>query len=163
MLQELDFENLRLCLNYYKPTRLHIMDFRVVKENGKFRSRGRTIVSEDLTDKILDFKKNGPGLYMLVDSNEVFHFPLEDYPKGFSVAYERIESTKASIERAVGIDPNDPDQPKIRQSLLRIMLDKHEMNIVFNGKLYLKSYSEGSKSLLKYWTIDKPGNIQEDT
>ena len=58
-------------------------------------------IGEDLKNRTLDFRKDESGLYMVVDSDELFHFPLEDYHKGFSLAYKRIEPTEDGIGRMV--------------------------------------------------------------
>ena len=89
MPKKLDFKNLRLCLDN------HIADSLYIRLIG---SMGGTIkVNEDLESRILNFRKEKSGLYMLIDSNEVFHFPLKDYQNGFSLEYERIESTKVGV------------------------------------------------------------------
>ena len=155
--KKLDFKNLRLCLDNY------IADFLYIRLVG---SRGGTVkVNESLEDWKLDFRKNKSDLYMLVDSKEVFRFPLKDYQKGFSLAYERIEPTIDGIGRRVylshGIDPYDPNLPEPRSSFLRIVLDNHLMEIFFVGRVNLKFHSWWDKPHWKYWTIDKPGNIQE--
>lgn len=158
MPKKLDFKNLRLCLDHYQPTFLHIrlMD----------SMRGTLKVNESLKGKILDFKKKKSGLYLFIDSNQVFHFPLRgDYEKGFSLAYERIESTEDGIGRMVmlshGIDPYDPSLPEPQSSYLRTVLDDHLVEIFFEGRINLKFHSWWKKPYWKYWTIDKPGNIQE--
>ena len=90
-------------------------------------------------DKKLDFKKDKSGLYMLVDSNDVFHFPLKDYQKGFSLEYRRIEPTEDGIGRMVilshGIDPYDPNLPEPQKSTLRSVLDDHLIEIDFEGRI----------------------------
>ena len=155
--KELDFENLRLCLDNYSPNFLYI---RLVGSMG-----GAVNVNEKLENRTLDFKKNKSGLYMLIDSNEVFHFPLKDYQKGFSLAYERIEPTEDGIGRMVmlshGIDPYDPNLPEPRRSFLRNVLDHHLIEIFFKGRVNLKFHSWWNKPHWKYWAIDKPGSIQE--
>lgn len=160
MPKELDFENLRFCIKNYIPTFLYIRDRGGIRENGKYSLQGKTKVKEDLTDKTLDFRKTDSGLYMLVDSNVVFHFPLKKYYKGFSLAYERIEPTEEGIGRRVilshGIDPYDPNLPEPRKSTLRIGLDDHLMEIDFKGRINLKLYPGLDKPYLKYWTVDKP-------
>ena len=104
---------------------------------------------------------------MLVDSKKVFHFPLKDYAKGFSLAYERIRPTEDGIGRMVmlstGIDPYDPTLPYPEKSFLRIMLDSHLMEIFFEGMVNLKFHSWWEEPHWKYWTIDKPGSFSEVT
>lgn len=162
MPKELDFENLRLCLDNYSPIFLYIRDCGGIRENGKFSCQGRLKVRDDLIGKTLDFRKDDSGLYMLIDSDEVFHFPLEDYYKGFSLAYERIESTEDGIGKMVtlstGIDPYDPNLPEPRKSTLRTVLDDHLMEIDFEGRIHLKFHSWWHKPHFKYWTIDTLGD-----
>jgi len=79
MPRELDFENLRLCLDNYEAIRLFIRDCGGIREDGKYHPQGRVKISEDLEGKTLDFLKDDSGLYLLVDSNEVFHFPLKNH------------------------------------------------------------------------------------
>lgn len=157
MPKKLDFKNLRECLDNYSPEFLYI---RLVGSRG-----GNVKVNERLENKKLDFKKNKSGLFMLIDSKEVFHFPLKDYDKGFSLAYRRIEPTKNGIGKLVmlgiGIDPYDASLPEPKKSTLRTILDNHMMEIDFTGRVNLKFHSWWIKPHWKYWTIDKPGNIQE--
>lgn len=152
-----DFRNLRLCLENYSADSLYI---RLVGSMG-----GTVKVDEDLRDKTLNFKKNKSGLFMFVDSCEVFHFPLRDYQKGFSLSYERVEPTDDGIGRMImlstGIDPYDPALPEPRRSLLRTVLDNYLMEISFAGRINLKFHSWWQEPHWKYWTIDKPGSIQE--
>ena len=162
MPKELDFENLRFCIDNYSPTFLYIRTRRGIIENGKHSVPGRTKVKEDLTDKTLNFRKTDSGLYMLVNSNVVFHFLLKKYYKGFSLAYERIEPTEDGIGRRVilshEIDPYDPNFPEPRKSTLRIGLDDHLMEIDFEGRINIKFHSWSEKLGLKYWTIDNPSS-----
>lgn len=157
MPKKLDFKNLRLCLEYYTAERLYI---RLIGSAG-----GTVKVDENLQGKTLDFRKDASGLYMLIDSSEVFHFPLKDYDKGFSLAYERIEPTEDGIGKMVmlgtGVDPYDPALPEPRRSFLRTALDRHLMEIFFFGRVNLTFHSWWIKPYWKYWTIDRPDNIQE--
>ena len=157
MPKELDFENLRLCLDNYP------IDFLYIRLVG---SKGGTVkVNETLEDRTLDFQKDSSGLYLLIDSEEVFHFPLKDYDKGFSLAYERIEPTEDGIGRMVvlgtGIDPYDENLPEPRRSFLRNVWDDHLIEIFFKRRINLKFHSWWQKPHWKYWTIDTPGSIQE--
>lgn len=157
MPKELDFENLRFCLDNYSADFLYI---RLVGAAG-----GAIKVNENLEGKTLDFRKDKQGLYMLIDLEEVFHFPLKWYPHGFSLAYQRIESTEDGIEGIVnlshGTDPKDLDLPEPSLSFLRICLDDYLMEIYFKGRINLKFHSWKEKPHWKYWTIDKPGSISE--
>ena len=152
MPQKLDFKNLRFCLDNYSADFLYI---RLVGSVG-----GTVTVSENLEGKVLDFRKNKSGLYLFVDSNEVFHFPLLSYQKGFSLAYERIEPTEDGVGRmvilSIGVNPYDHSLPEPKRSFLRIVLDDHLMEIYFKGRVNLKFYSWWIKPHWKYWTIDKP-------
>ncbi len=146
-----DIKNLRLCLDMYTAKRLYI---RLVGSMG-----GTVKVDEDLLGRTLDFKKSKSGLSMLIDSIEVFHFPLKDYQKGFSLAYERIEPTEDGIGRMVmlgtGVNPYDENLPYPAKSFLRTVLDNHLMEISFNGRVHLKYHSWWIKPHWKYWTIDE--------
>jgi hypothetical protein len=153
MPKKLDWKNLRLCLDNYQATHLFI---RLVGSWG-----GTTKVNEDLGGKKLDFRKNRNGLYMLVDDKELFHFPLEDYSKGFSLAYERIQPTEDGIGRLVylnGIDPYVPGFPEPCRSILRTDLDHHLMEISFKGRVHLKPqpWKEPLFRAFAYWAIAKP-------
>lgn len=151
MQKEKDFENLRLCLNNYLPISLKI---RLVRSMD-----GTVKVNENLKNKILDFRKDNSGLYMLINSQEIFYFPLKQYNKGFSLAYERIESTEDGIGKEVilshGIDPYNPNLPEPKRSILRNVLDYHLIEIGFNGRINLKFHSNEGK-LWRYWNIIKP-------
>ena len=152
MPKESDFENLRLCLDNYPINFLYI---RLIGSAG-----GTVKVNEGLEGRILDFRKDQSGLYMLIDSNEVFRFPLKDYQKGFSLAYERIEPTENGVGKMTilshGIDPYDPSLPEPRRSFLRIVLDGHLMEIFFRGRVNIKFHSWWDEPHWKYWAIDKP-------
>lgn len=157
MPKKLDFKNLKLCLDNYPADSLFI---RLVGSMG-----GTTKVNEKLQGRTLDFRKEKSGLYMLVDSNKIFHFPLKDYEKGFSLAYERIKPTSDGIGRMVmlsrGVDPYDSQLPEPKRSFLRTVLDDHLMEIFFKGRINLKFHSWWIKPHWKYWTIDKPCNVQK--
>ncbi|MBI4114650.1 MAG: hypothetical protein HY445_02290 [Candidatus Niyogibacteria bacterium] len=166
MPKKLDFKNLRLCLDNYSA------DFLFIRLIG---SMGGTVkVNEKLEGRKLDFWKNKSGLHLLIDSSEVFHFPLNDYQEanqtGFTLAYERFETIKIKGYRGFGekmvmlgrgIDPYDPSLPEPQRSFLRTVLDNHLMEIFFEGRVNLKFHSWLEKPHWKYWTIDKPGNIHE--
>ena len=151
MPKDLDFKNLRLCLDNYPADYLYI---RLVGSRG-----GAVKVSEGLEDKKLNFKKDSSGLYLFVDSDEVFHFPMKTYQKGFSLAYERVEPTEDGIGRMVilgtGVDSYDPKLPEPDRSYLRTVLDSHLMEISFRGRIDIKFHSWWEKPHWKYWTIDK--------
>ena len=155
MPKRLDFKNLRLCLDNHKAERLYI---RLAGSKG-----GTVKVNESLEGKTLDFKKEKSGLYLLIDSTEVFHFPLKDYnaeySKGFSLAYERVGLVNG-VERLVmlstGIDPYDPALPEPRRSFLRHDLDDHLLEIYFKGRIHLKFHSWHQKPYWKYWAVVKP-------
>lgn len=156
MPKELDFENLRLCLDNYQT------DWLFIRLRG---SRGGTVkVRESLENKTLDFRRDSSGLYLLIDSDEVFHFPLNGYDsefvKGFSLAYERIRPTEDGIGRMVmlshGIDPYDPSFPEPRRSFLRHVLDDHLVEIFFKGRINLKFHSWWDKEIgWEYWCVDE--------
>ncbi|MEK9175057.1 MAG: hypothetical protein AAB795_00520 [Patescibacteria group bacterium] len=157
MPKKLDFKNLRLCTDNYPADFLYI---RLIGSAG-----GTAKVKENLKDRKFDFRKDKSGLHILIDSKEVFSFILQDYQKGFSLAYERIVPTEDGVGRMVvlgtGIDPYDPSLPEPRRSFLRTVLDEHLMEIFFLGRINLKFHSWYSKSRWKYWTIDTQHNIQE--
>ncbi len=159
MLKKLDFKNLRLCLNNYSAAHLYI---RLVGSAG-----GTVKISENLEQKVLDFRKGKSGLYLLVDAKEIFHFPLKDYQKGFSLAYERIEPTEDGIGRMImlgtGLNPYDPNLPEPRRSFLRTAWDNHLIEIFFKGRVHLAFHSWWQKPHHKYWTIDTPNHLQETT
>lgn len=155
MPKELDFENLRFCLDNYTSQNLYI---RLVGSSG-----GTVKVNENLEDKTLDFKNDSSGLSILIDSNEVFRFPLKDYYKGFSLAYERFfpKRPDEDIERmylhyGIADNPNDSTLPYPKRSFLRTVLDNHLMEIFFEGKIQLKEHSLWLQEPdIRYWTIDK--------
>lgn len=157
MPKKLDFKNLRLCLENYSADFLYI---RLVGSMG-----GTIKINDSLGGRVLDFRKNKSGLHLLIDSDEVFHFPLKDYQESFSLAYERIKPTEDGVGRMImlshGIDPYDPALPEPKRSFLKTVLDHHLVEIFFEGRVNLKFHSWWIKPHWKYWTIDKPGNIQE--
>ncbi len=153
MPKKLDFKNLRLCLDKYPADFLYV---RLIGSKG-----GRVKVNECLENRTLDFRKDSSGLYLLIDSDEVFHFPLKDYTKeytkGFSLAYERIKPTEDGIGRMVmlshGVDPYDKSLPEPQRSFLRHVLDYHLVEIFFKRRVNLKFHSWWEKPHWKYWTI----------
>lgn len=154
MPKKLDFKNLRICLDNYNVESLFIRDCGGIREDGKFDCAGRKKILEQLEGKNLDFRKDDSGLYMLINSKEIFHFPLKHYYKGFSLAYERIYEDGRYVVLSTGIDPEDPSLPKVTKSILRTVLDDHLMEIDFEGKISLKFHSWWDKST-PYWQIDK--------
>jgi len=92
----------------------------------------------------------------------MFHFPLDDYQKGFSLAYERIfDDGRMHIPGGISDNPYDTNLPEPKRSFLRHVLDGHLMEIFFKGRVNIIFHSWWIKPHWKYWTIDKPGNIQE--
>lgn len=159
MPKESDFENLRLCLDNYLAESISIGDCGGFNPDGTYRLKGKTKISECLEGRFLDFKKDKSGLYIIIDSEEVFHFPLDDYGKGFSLEYERKESTGEGRERIVvlgrGTDPYDPELPKPRKSFLKNVFDDHLIEICFRGRVYLKEFSYWRENKFqKYWCVD---------
>jgi len=131
--KELDFENLRFCLDNYTPI---FLDIQLVDSTSALHGIDTFKIDENLEDKTLNFRKDDSGLYILIDSNETFHFPLRDYLYGFSIEHD--------------LNPLKP-----RKSILRIVLDDYLMTIDFEEKINLKFHSLGKGPHWKYWTIDK--------
>lgn len=154
MPKKLDFKNLKLCLDNY------IANFLFIRLVG---SMGGTVkVNENLFNKKLAFKKDKTGLYLFIDVGEVFHFPLKDYQKGFSLAYERFfEDGRMHIPGGIADNPYDPNLPEPKRSFLRIVLDDHLIEVFFEGRVNIKFHSWWIKPYWKYWTIDKPNNLEQ--
>jgi len=133
MPKKLDLKNLRLCIDNYKPDSIFI---RLVGSMG-----GTHKVDMSLVRKKLDFVKDKAGLHMIVSGKEVFYFPLKDYVKGFSLAYERFWPDGRWCIDSHGKDPDNPILPKPKRSFLRTVLDDHLMEIYFKGKIALKFHS----------------------
>lgn len=161
MPKELDWENLKLCLDNYPIERIYIRDCGGVREDGKFSCQGMSKVNETLEEKTLDFRKDDSGLYILIDEQEVFHFPLNSYPKGFSLAYERVWPTLDGIGRMVclstGVDPYDIILPEPNKSILRGVMDDHLIEIYFKDRVHLQFHSWKDKPHWKYWQIALEG------
>ena len=153
---ELYLENLRNCLDWYDASSIYIRDCGGIREDGKYSNYGLTKVKDDLEGKTLDFQKDDSGLHIIIDSDKVFHFPLKNYNKGFSLAYDRIEKTGKMIILSHGVDPYDENLPEPRESFLRTVFDNHLMEISFSGRINLKFHSWWHKPHFKYWMIDKP-------
>lgn len=160
MPKELDFKHLRLCLDHYQAEQLFIRDCGGLDAKGKYRAHGLVKVNETLEGRTLDFHKNGSGLHLLIDAKEIFHFPLKDYDdedtKGFSLAYERIEKIGDDERQIIlprGVNPYDSHLPEPRKSTLRHLLDKHLLEITFNGRVNLRFHSWWKKPYWKYWRI----------
>jgi len=157
MPKKMDFKHLRFCLDKYQANNLFIRDCGGYDTNGKYRMQGLTKVNEDLEGRTLGFRKDRSGLYLMVDSEEVFHFPLNDYDAGFSLAYERIQPTEDGTGRMImlstGIDPYDQNFPEPRKSSLRNIFDNHLVEISFNGRVHLQFHSWWKKPHWKYWMV----------
>ena len=162
MPKELDFENLRLCLDNYVAENIFIRDCRGIREDGKYDPQGLNKVNETLENKNLDFIKNESGLHLLIDTKEVCHFPLKSYGtrdgQGFSLAYERIQPTDDGVGRLVmlgrGEDPYDSKLLEPRRSCLRHTFDDHLIEIYFKGRIDLKFHSWIEEPHWKFWTVD---------
>jgi hypothetical protein len=117
---------------------------------------GTVKVNLDLRRKKLDFIKDKSGLHILVNAKEVFVFPLHDYGKGFSLAYERFFPDGVYFYGRGDEDPNDKTLPKIKRSFLRHVLDDHLMEIYFKGKIPVKFHSWwDSYKIWKIYTLEK--------
>ncbi|MBT4334359.1 hypothetical protein HOD61_00915 [archaeon] len=147
--KELDFENLRKCLDNYEADSIFV--------RLKGSSGGEVKLKEDLTGKVLDFKKDDSGLYLSINSEEVFHFPLKNYEvdrqKGFSLAYERVRENGSLVMLSRGIDPYDSELPEPKKSFLRHALDDHLFELYFKGRVDLEFHSWWDKPHFKYWNI----------
>jgi len=158
--REDDFMTLRLCLDNYHAEKLFIRDCGGIREDGRYSLQGRKKVLEDLEGRMLDFKKDDSGLYLLIDSREVFHFPLDGYDseltKGFSIAYERVEEDGRHVILGAGFNPYDETLPEPRRSVLRHILDDHLLEITFQGRIELSFHSWWEKPHWKYWRVMPP-------
>ena len=162
MPKALDFENLRYCLDNYETDSIFI---RLVGSSGGtvkvYRSRidDRHSIDKPLDFQVLDFKKNNSGLHMIIDNSEVFQFPLknynDNYQKGFSIGYNRVDDKGRKILLQRGIDPDDPELPTPIQSTFRTVIDNHLMEIDFKGKIPLEFHSWWDEPHWKYWTVKK--------
>ncbi|MBT6995401.1 hypothetical protein HN865_02985 [Candidatus Woesearchaeota archaeon] len=156
---ELYLENLRNCLDWYTARSIFIRDCGGIREDGEFHCAGLKKVREDLEEKKLDFRKNDSGLHILIDSDEVFHFPFQDVGtregKGFSIAYERIDAD-GRMMFIQGKDPYDLNLPEPCGSMARDIIDDHLIEISFKGRINLKFHSWMQKPHFKYWTVEKP-------
>ena len=153
----LDFENLRLCIDNHTPEKLHIRKYHEIEQDRNHYFRGMEKVNENLNNKKFDFKKDDNGLHMLVNSEEIFHFPLKIRNTNFSLGYERIEQIEKGMWRKVilktGIDPYDQRFPEPKSSFLRSVIYDHLMEIFFKGRINLKFHSL-DKDNNKYRTIN---------
>jgi hypothetical protein len=152
--KEDDWKHLRLCLNNHEPDWLYI---RLVGSRG-----GDVKVNEDLTGRTLDFKTGEDGLHMLIDSTLAFHFPLEQYWKGFSLAYERFDDNGVMhIEGGIPDEPYSPLKNEPVRSFLRTVLDEHLMEIFFKGRVYIDFHSWWEEPYWKHWKIVPPKEGEE--
>ena len=58
-------------------------------------------------------------------------------------------------------DPYNVNLPEPERSFLRNVWDEHLVEIFFEGRVNIKFHSWWIKPHWKYWTVDKPGSIQE--
>ena len=157
------FNDLRYCLDNYLAEHIFIRDCGGYRENGKYDPVGKTKVGLELQGKLLNFSKDLNGLHILVNSEEVFNFPLEDYGTrqgvGFHLAYERFELSGRMVMLTHGINPYDQNLPEPRSSILGSIIDNHLMEIYFKGRIGLKFHSWYKKPHWRLWAIEKPENI----
>ena len=147
MPKELDFKHLRMCIDNFEADQLFI---RLMGSYG-----GTIKVNEKLEGRVLDFKKNDLGLYILIDNKEMFHFPLKDgYYKGFSLAYERFDEKERPIILISEKNPYDSELPEPKNSFLRQVFDNHLFELYFKGRIDIKFHSWWNKPHSKYWEID---------
>ncbi len=155
MPKELDLENLRICLDNYKLNKLYIRDCGGYREDGSYRISGEQKVNIKFNDdKVLDFKKNESGLLLIIDSEEIFHFPLNKTHNGFSLAYDRRYDDGRIVMLSGGLNPYDPELPEPKTSKLRNVWDSLLVELTFEGRIDLKFHSWKEEPYLKYWTID---------
>jgi len=145
--EELEFESLRFCLNNYEPYWLNI------REKGKLADN-RVFVNEDLSGKVLDFRKDETGLSFLIDSKEIFHIPLRRCSRHFLIEYERTETIEIDgevIERK--INPYfEGNLPEPTSTLLKAVWDTNYIEIAFRSKINIEFHSWWNKDLgWKYW------------
>ena len=131
MSRRLDWVHLRMCIDHYRPSYIFV---RKVGSMG-----GKHFVTEKLGRKKLDFTKDKDGLHFLVDGKEVVVLSLRDHgrDKGFSLAYERFWPDGTMSFDSHGRDP-DVDVPRVRDSMLRHVIDNCLVEITFPGKIPLK-------------------------
>jgi hypothetical protein len=146
---ELEFENFRFCLDNYTPNHLFIKEC----ETGQIK------VDEDLEGKTLDFKKDEKGLHILINDNEVFNFPENNYGMSFSLRYVRMRQSEDGsgphlYER--GNNPYHHSLPEPKLSVLTHYFDEHLFELSFPGRIDLKFHSKDSFAFSNYWTICKP-------
>lgn len=157
--EDLDFNDLRFCLDNYEAEKIFIRDCGGYREDGEYHLEGKTKVSLELEGRKLDFRKNETGLHILVDSDGVFNFPLKDIGTrlntGFTIAYERFDESDRRIFLTHGINPYDPNLPEPKSSFLRNIIDKHLMEIYFKGRINLQFHSWFQQPHWKIWTIEK--------
>lgn len=161
-----DFNDLRFCLDNYLAEYIFIRDCGGYRENGRYDPEGKMKVGLELQGRLLNFNKDQNGLHILVDSDEVFNFPLKDcgtIPEvGFTLAYERVESSGRMVMLTHGSDPYDPNLPEPRSSILRDIIDKHLMEISFKGRINIRFHSWYKKPHWKLWAIEKPESISSN-
>ncbi len=154
--KELDFEHLALCLKAYTPNHLFIRDCGGFREGGRYSPIGKVFVSESLENKSLTFLQKGDELSFFIDGTRVFSFPLQNYYKGFSVAYERRNAQGILIALSTGIDPYDSSLLEPETSMLRNIIDDHLLEITFKGRIHLQFHSWQKGSDGEYWKIIPP-------
>jgi hypothetical protein len=150
MPKEMDYENLRRCLDNYHAEKIFI------REMGS--CGGKTKLRESLEGKTLDMHHSDEGLSVLIDGEEVFHLPPHNGDKGFSLIYERTDEEGIKIYLPTGIDPDDPKLPEPDCSKLRNDYGTLLLEITYKGRIPLKFHSYqkygGKKINLKYWRVD---------
>ncbi len=146
MAKEDDLENLRLCLENYRTDQLYIRE--VASKGGSVK------VNHIFNGEKLGFRKDSSGLSLIIDEEDIFCFPLKNYNKGFSLAYERHDAEGHMIHLSRGVDPYDSNLPNPSSSILRNVIDEHLLEIYFEGRVNLRK----EKGV---WLVDKPGNRSE--
>ena len=149
MPKELDFVNLRNCLDTYTAKEIFIRGI---------GSRNReTKLKENLEGKILDFKKDKSNFYFLIDNKDVFKLPWVNVGSrenvGFDLAYERVSPEGTLVFLSGGVDPYDLELPEPIESTLRHNVNDYFIQIKFTGRVHLKFHSWKEKPNFKFWEI----------
>ena len=133
MPRELDYQNVRKCLDNYVPTKIYL---RLMASMG-----GTVKVDETLEGRTLDILEVDDNWSFLIDGSEVIRLSPRETRWGVSMAYEVTDGNGCKVYSTT-IAPDDPAFPEAQESVLRYDLEWHLLEITFKGRIPLQFHSE---------------------
>jgi len=127
--------SLQNALKYFIPAHIFVRDW---STRG-----GKVLLSESLEGKKLTFKEIKMGLLFFIDGKNVFLFESvgKKWHKEWSVEYEHeqlINGKRVLMHHNNNENPNDPNFPEPKRTILRSGNGLHLIEMTFDGKIPIK-------------------------